>query len=139
MSTFRATAVFTPRGAGGQFAKVVLTPAAVEGVNAALQIIYDRSQELVAVDTGELKASGRVNEAQATELSVSGSVEYTAGHAAYVEFGTGVRGAASPGAGAGPYNPAWPGMAAQPYVRPAMDESHDQVKQAISTTLRSAL
>ena len=139
MSTFRASATFTPRGAGGRFVAVTLTPAAVEGVNNALKIIYDRSQELVAVDTGELKASGKINEAQSTGLSVSGSVAYTASYAVFVEFGTGIRGEASPGAGEGPYDPNWPGMAAQPFMRPAMDESHDQVKGEISQSLRSVL
>ena len=139
MSTFRASATFTPRGAGGRFVPVVLAPAAIDGVNAALKIIYDRSQELVAVDTGALKDSGSINEAQSTGLTVSGSVQYTASYAAYVEFGTGIRGEASPGAGEGPYNPTWPGMAAQPYIRPAMDESHDQVKGEISQSLRSVL
>src|ERR1035438_792958 len=137
MSSFKASAVFTPRGSGGRFVPVVLTPAAIDGVNAALRVIYDRSQELVAVDTGALKESGQINEAQSTGLTVAGSVAYTASYAAYVEFGTGIRGEASPGAGEGPYDPNWPGMAAQPYVRPALDTSHDEVKEAISTTLRS--
>jgi HK97 gp10 family phage protein len=139
VSSFKASAVFTPRGAGGRFVPVVLAPAAAEGVNAALKVIYDRSQDLVAVDTGALKASGKINEAQNTGLSVSGSVEYTEPYAAFLEFGTGIRGAESAGAGAGPYNPKWPGMAAQPFMRPAIDESHDEVKEAISTTLRSVL
>lgn len=44
-------------------------------------------------------------------------------HAAYVEFGTGVRGADSPSPpkapGIGGYDPGWPGMAARPYLYPA--------------------
>jgi hypothetical protein len=41
-------------------------------------------------------------------------------HAAYVEFGTGRRGAGSAPAGApGGYDSHWPGMAAQPYLYPA--------------------
>jgi len=39
-------------------------------------------------------------------------------HAAYVEFGTGVRGAAT-GAYDGGYDADWPGMVAQPYMFPA--------------------
>lgn len=46
--------------------------------------IYDDSQALVPVDTGELKASGYV-EGGASEYKIG----YTADHAAYVEFGTG--------------------------------------------------
>ena len=139
MSIFRASATFTPRGAGGRFVPVVLTPAAIDGVNAALKIIYDRSQDLVAVDTGALKESGKINEAQSTGLTVAGSVEYTASYAAFVEFGTGIRGAASPGAGEGPYNPKWPGMVAQPFLRPPLDQSRDEVKGEIALALRSVL
>jgi len=44
-------------------------------------------------------------------------------HAAYVEFGTGRRGADSPSPpkapGTGGYAPDWPGMAARPYLYPA--------------------
>ncbi len=44
-------------------------------------------------------------------------------HAAYVEFGTGRRGADSPSPPKAPdgggYDPDWPGMAAQPYLYPA--------------------
>ena len=44
-------------------------------------------------------------------------------HAAYVEFGTGRRGADSPSPpkapGAGGYDPGWPGMSARPYLYPA--------------------
>ena len=41
-------------------------------------------------------------------------------HAAYVEFGTGRRGAASGGVSPvrGGYDPDWPGMSAQPYLYP---------------------
>lgn len=39
-------------------------------------------------------------------------------HAAYVEFGTGIRGAAT-GRFAGGYDGEWPGMEAQPYMYPA--------------------
>ena len=42
-------------------------------------------------------------------------------HAAYVEFGTGRRGAAS-GRAPGGYDPDWPGMCAQPYMYPAAQQ-----------------
>jgi hypothetical protein len=78
------------------------------------------------VDTGELQAS--IGTATNWEgQRVTGSVSASAKHAAYVEFGTGIRGAASPGAGPGPYSPTWPGMIAQPYLRPSIDSSHDAI------------
>lgn len=45
-------------------------------------------------------------------------------HAAYVEFGTGRRGA---GGGGGSYDLDWPGMAPQPYLQPADDAKTDFV------------
>ena len=45
---------------------------------------------------------------------VRGTVEANAPYAAYVEYGTGQRGAASAGAGAGPYSPNWPAGYASP-------------------------
>ena len=48
------------------------------------------------------------------------AVRVTNPHAAYVEFGTGRRGAASGGVSParGGYDPDWPGMSAQPYLYP---------------------
>ena len=49
-----------------------------------------------------------------------GEIKVVNPHAAYVEFGTGMRGAQSTDAAAGGrYDPDWPGMAAQPYMYPA--------------------
>jgi len=56
-------------------------------------------------------------------------------YAGYVEFGTGRRGAASPGAGPFPYRQSWPGMAAQPYCRPALDIGRSQVLTAWQAAL----
>ena len=55
-------------------------------------------------------------------------------HAAYVEFATGRRGAAT-GAGA-EYDPDWPGMAAQPYMQPAADEQLERFPAAAAEALR---
>ena len=59
--------------------------------------VYVVSQMLVPVDTGRLQRSGRMNKAE-------GTVNYDAGYAAFVEFGTSR-------------------MDAQPYVRPAMRQA----------------
>jgi HK97 gp10 family phage protein len=123
----------------GQFMDTVITPGARASVKAACDTIYDRSQALVPVDTGALKSSGVV-EIDDSGRTVVGTVRYTADHAEYVEFGTGQRGAASAGAGAGPYSENWPGMAAQPYLRPAFDETKpailDLFRSNIATQLR---
>jgi hypothetical protein len=53
-------------------------------VHKVADMIFVDSQTLVAVDTGELKASGFVD-GHASEYRIG----YTADHAKYVEFGTG--------------------------------------------------
>jgi len=57
-------------------------------------------------------------------------------HAAFVEFGTGRRGAAT-GAG-GSYDPDWPGMAAQPYMQPAADEMREEFRRDMIRRMRKA-
>ena len=143
MSDFslHARVQFTPRASSGQFVSRVAAGAA-NGVNASLKLIYDRSQELVAVDRGELKGSGAIVEAADKGGMATGSVVYNAGHAGYVEFGTGIRGSSSGGAsGKVSYSPTWPGMPAQPYLRPAADESRQaikaQMRQDLSVSIRT--
>jgi hypothetical protein len=111
-STFRA----------GSFAAVEarVVPKIIKAVTGGTQAVYELSQEYVAVDTGELKDSGGTEVTWIGQV-VKGQVYYTAGHAGYVEFGTGLRGAGSLGAGPFAYDPEWPGMVAQPYLRPALD------------------
>ena len=132
----RATATWTPRNSAGQFIETVVKPAAMEAARAAAQLVLDKSQPLVPVDTGELKSSGKIIERQ-TDKTVVAEIVYTADHAAYVEFGTGARGAASAGAGPYAYDANWPGMAARPYLRPAIDESHAEIKGEFAVRLRT--
>jgi HK97 gp10 family phage protein len=108
-----------------------LVQAATNGAKAVLAI----SQGLVPVDTGELKASGGTS-VQWVGTKVVGYVTYGAYYAAYVEFGTGRRGAASAGRGPYPYKEDWPGMKAQPYVRPALDLGRQQVVDAFKSSLQ---
>ncbi len=143
MSDFKLNArvQFAPRAASGQFISLVAEGAA-NGVNNSLRIIFDRSQELVAVKTGELKGSGRIIEASDKGGMATGSVVYDASHAGYVEFGTGIRGSSSGGAsGKVSYSSTWPGMPAQPYLRPSADESRQaiksQLKQDLSVSVRT--
>ena len=107
-----------------------IAPRAIAAVTTGTAAVFNRSQELVPVDTGELKSSG----SQSVEWSgdmVTGTVEYSADHAAYNEFGTGRRGAASGYAAPGiTYNENWPGMSGSPYIRPALDESKPAIKAA---------
>lgn len=134
----KATAIFKPRDGAGRFVEARVSPAVRMGVGEVTQLIYDLSQSYVAVDTGELKASGKM-EITETGKTITGKVEYTAEHGPYVEFGTGGRGMSSPDAGAGPYDPNWPGMAPQPFIRPAHDEARAQAEAIFATHLETAV
>jgi HK97 gp10 family phage protein len=131
-------AKWQPRNGGGQFIAAKIDDAVKAGVTDWANRVFETSQELVAVDTGELKESGAVEVTQVGK-QVFASVTYGTDHAVYVEFGTGIRGAASPGAGDGPYSPTWPGMPAQPYLRPAFDQHRDEAVGVLAETIASVL
>jgi HK97 gp10 family phage protein len=115
---------------------------------AAAREIRDLAKDLSPVDTGHLRDSIRawetVEGATVTAGGVSNAGSLLDGdtssvnvdYAPYVEFGTGERGASSPGAGQGPYG-AFPGMAAQPYMRPAinLEKLTQTIKDAIQNML----
>jgi HK97 gp10 family phage protein len=108
-------------------------------VRDSTELIYQESQRLVPVDTGALKASGK-QELVEEGGDIVGYVTYDAPHAMFVETGTGQRGAAS--AGASPdvtYSATWPGMAAQPYARPALDLAREAILEKFIGRLKEAL
>ncbi len=135
----KATGRFTPRGDFGRFIEVKIMPGVKAGVEEWSKGVFELSQDLVPVDTGDLKASGSIIPVDETGKSINSGVQYTMPYAGYVEFGTGIRGAASEGAGKGPYSSTWPGMQAQPYLRPAYEEMREKanpiVKDAISVSI----
>lgn len=116
----RSSATFQP----GNIAAIQerITARVLSATTKGTQRILNTALELVPVDTGELQTSGHLVVTLEGQL-VRGSVIFDAGHAAFVEYGTGIRGASSAGAGPWDYNPEWPGMPAQPYLRPALDQN----------------
>lgn len=60
---------------------------AAKRVSRVVRRTYNRSQILVPVDTGNLRASGRMDLARVTGLLVVGGVTYTARYAAAVHEG----------------------------------------------------
>lgn len=130
----RASATFR----AGDFARLedLLVPRLVKGASDAAHAVLDISQGLVPVDTGALKASVATS-VEWVGKRVTGYVTYGAYYAAYVEFGTGRRGSSSAGAGPYPYNQNWPGMVAQPYVRPALDIGRTQIFDAFRAALQA--
>lgn len=129
--------VYQPRE-GGRF----VTAKVVEGIRNGIQEwtgnVLDTARQLVPVDTGELKESGRVTVAE-TGKTVAAAVSFDADHAMFVEFGTGVRGAASAGAGDGPYSTTWKGMPAQPYLRPAFEEHRNAAQSMTRESINAAI
>jgi HK97 gp10 family phage protein len=110
----------------------LVVPRLVKAVQESQLHVMFEAQAIVPIDTGELQSSIGTGPVELVGNTVSGTVEATAPYAAYVEFGTGQRGAASAGAGAGPYSPTWPGMPAQPYLRPALDTARPAILGAFA-------
>jgi HK97 gp10 family phage protein len=134
----RATATFRPRSDLGRFVEVKITPAVRQSIETACGMIQERAKELCPVDTGALRDSIEVA-TEDLDKTIRGSVGPGMPYASYVEFGTGVAGAASAGAGPYPYNPNWPGMPAQPYMRPAFDEVRPQVEDIFRSNIGAAI
>lgn len=134
----RATATFRPRSSAGQFVAAVITPAVLASVQAGAGVIQQAAQGYCPVDTGALRDSITIETSEG-ESTASARVGPHMPYADFVEYGTGVRGAGSPGAGKGPYSSTWPGMVAQPYMRPAFDENKEPIKDLFRSNLATSL
>lgn len=123
-----------------------------DGVTDASNLIRDEAKTLAPVDTGALRDSidatvvRGIQNVMASDqpmkvsaLSVTGTIAPHVDYAAYVEFGTGQRGAASTGAGLGPYSPNWKGMVAQPYMRPAFDSNRERAVEIVKESVADSL
>lgn len=97
-------------------------------MQASCKLVESTAKALCPVDTGALRES-ITTEIDDSGKTVIGRVGPHTHYAAFVEFGTGIAGAGSVGAGEGPYNMNWHGMVAQPYLRPALDESRQPVME----------
>lgn len=127
MSFIHATATSTFRGNLGQFVAGKITPAVRAGVKAFGEMVLQEAQAIVPVDTGELRDSGSVVMEESAKR-VTAHIVFSAPYSAFLEFGTGIAGASSPGSGPYAYNMQWPGMAARPFLRPALDSARDAGK-----------
>lgn len=127
---FRATSEFKPVDLSRIMQRIV--PPLVAAVTESCTAVVGEAQVIVPVDTGELKDSIHTASVELVGTEVRGVVTASAPHAGFVEFGTGVRGAESPGAGPYPYSSSWPGMMAQPYMRPALDTARSAIVEAFA-------
>lgn len=126
MSLIAAKSTFTPKDPR-RARELIVHVKLFAKVRAAQSVVLEEARNHVAVDTGDLKDSIAAGEITDDGNRITGTVVATADHAGYVEFGTGRRGAGSSGAGPFSYNLNWPGMRAQPYMRPALDTARDKV------------
>jgi hypothetical protein len=139
----RANSIFK----AGDFARLesYIVPKIIAAVDQATAAVLQSSLANVPVDTGELASSGGT-ETVWKGRAVNGYVTYTSPHASFVEFGTGIIGSRTypyplPQEGI-PFTDSWiydykrqnwQGMSAQPYLRPALDQSRDAIMQAFTS------
>ena len=123
----------------------LIAPRAIAAVTEVCQAVASEARSICPVDTGELQSSIDVESVSLVGTVVSGSVSATAPHAGFVEFGTGLVGAGTypydlpqtgvPYTGAWQYDyrgRGWKGMAARPYMRPALDLARVQIPAAFA-------
>lgn len=127
----------TPTVQFGTFARVeeLIVPKLFQATAAGAAAALSEMQALVPVRTGALRDSGSVVPPEWTGMKVTAYIEFGMPYAAFVEFGTGRRGASSSGAGPFAYNENWPGMIAQPYMRPGLDNAKPAVLEAYKSFL----
>lgn len=95
----------------------------------AQAIVKQEAEAIVPIDTGELILSIVADPITDDGERVVATVSAPAPHSAFVEFGTGMRGASSAGAGPYDYDLDWPGMVAIPFMRPALDLARDRIRE----------
>ena len=125
----------TPTFRAGDWSRfeAALVPRLTAAAREAAGVVLAESQTLVPRRTGELAESGHVG-SQWIGQHVQSFVTYSAPHAAFVEFGTGLRGTGTypyplpqtgvPITGDWHYDykgQNWPGMVSHAYLRPALD------------------
>lgn len=85
----------------------------------------DDARENAPVGTGPRREARLVDSFSWEAKGLTAEMKVTNPHAAYVEFGTGIRGAQSAGVAGIEYDGDWPGMAAQPYMYPAAQRARE--------------
>lgn len=108
-------------------------------VNETAVNIQRNAKRACPVDTGRLRSSIRMEfYSNGLAAEVFTNVKY----APYVEFGTGMRGAASkkpPGMPSVDYTLSWPGMPARPFLFPAAEQERRKFEERIKKILGSSI
>lgn len=132
-----ATSTFTPGAIDGVLRAVAA--GAQQGVQSVAQQLVETEQAYCPVRTGELRDSIAATVDQDEDTAFSMTVGPDKDYAAYVEYGTGRRGADSADAGPYPYDANWAGMTPEPYCRPALDEISPQYQDIVAAQIAGAL
>ncbi len=116
------------------------TKAVAKGVGLAAKKVQDDAKDLAPVgDTGQLRNSINTSIEEKDNMIV-GKVFTNNDHATYVEFGTGQRGKSSDIESKKEmnisYKEDWTGMAAQPYMYPAMKQNEEYIKDTIKGAIQ---
>jgi hypothetical protein len=127
---FRASSKFVPVDIARVQAAIV--PRIVAAVTAGCAAIVGEAQIIAPVETGEYRASIHTGSVELVGNLVTGTVVADSDHAAFVEYGTGQRGAASGEPGGGPFSPTWPGMSAQAPMRRGTDLARPAIVEAFA-------
>jgi hypothetical protein len=139
----RAQSTFTTKDLS--FAMRAILPALMEAVRDSCNIVTDEAQMLAPVASGDLVSKIHTGGINTRGTAVEGSVVSDSEHAAFCEFGTGLRGVGTypgelpqtgvPITGSWIYDykkQNWVGMPAQPYLRPALDGSGPAILAAFA-------
>jgi len=113
----------------------------IRGMDKSLTTIKRDAVLLCPVDTGRLRQS-MTKSLTVTSDEAEGVVGTNTEYAPYVEFGTGLRGAASNPTYDGEvvqHSPGWKGQTAQPFLRPAFYNNQDRVNDNIAKAVGDEL
>lgn len=115
------------------------TKVVAKAVGEITKKVQGDAKDLVPVDTGQLRNS-IVTAVEEKEDTIIGIVSTNSDNAAYVEFGTGQRGKASDIESKKEmdisYKEDWAGMAAQPFMYPAIKQNEEYIKEAIKGAIK---
>jgi len=105
-----------------------------------IKLVQGEAKLLAPVDTGDLRKSIH-RRTESNKSRVRGIVYTNSDHAAYMEFGTGQKGAETNTNTevSVSYKEDWVGVPAQPYMYPALKNNKDQVIKNIKDDVKAAI
>lgn len=105
-----------------------------------IKLVQGEAKLLAPVDTGDLRKS-IYRRTESNKSRVRGIVYTNSDHAAYMEFGTGQKGAETNTNTevSVSYKEDWTGVPAQPYMYPALKNNKDQVIKNIKDDVKAAI